>query len=238
MIALIQFITKPSGLNELKCFYEASKLPFNSFLPLNITSKYLDLDTLKKLTSKSKGVIMGGNSEDQYPDCHPDDVEDYETVKTKAKELVQYLLQLDQPLLGVCFGHQIIAESLGEQIVTDPTQIEIGFGNINLTQEGKNDPLFEGFDSQLPVIMAHKDSIQTQPKNSVILASSPKCNLQALKFGPKSYGVQFHPELLYEDFLIRQKFSPEYQTNLQEIEKPQTINNHKIIQNFIQHVIG
>jgi GMP synthase-like glutamine amidotransferase len=114
------------------------------------------------------------------------------------KDLVRELLERDTPLLGVCFGSQLIAELAGGQ-ARPAVRPEIGWHRVELTADGRTDPLL-GF---LP---ARFDSLQyhhyewTLPPGAVALARSAVC-LQAFRLPRRPvWGVQFHPEVTEPDF--------------------------------------
>lgn len=114
------------------------------------------------------------------------------------KELVRALLERGTPMLGVCFGSQLIAEALGA-VVRPAESAEIGWFEIELTPEGRIDPLlgwlperFEGFGYH------HYEWLL--PPGTVALARSA-AGLQAFRFEDwrPVWGVQFHPEVTLDD---------------------------------------
>jgi GMP synthase-like glutamine amidotransferase len=113
------------------------------------------------------------------------------------KELVRALLERGTPLLGVCFGSQLIAEACGAT-VRRAERPEIGWNEIDLTPEGLADPVlgflperFEGFGYH------HYEWLL--PPGGVALARSALC-LQAFRLEHRSvWGVQFHPEVTLAD---------------------------------------
>lgn len=114
------------------------------------------------------------------------------------KDLVRELLERRTPMLGVCFGSQVIADALGA--VVRPAQgPEIGWFEIELTPEGQIDPLlgwlperFEGFGYH------HYEWLL--PPGAVALARSSAC-LQAFRLEDRRpvWGIQFHPEVTLPD---------------------------------------
>lgn len=97
------------------------------------------------------------------------------------------------PVLGVCLGAQILASAMGAQIHSGP-EPEIGWGEVNLTGEGRIDALFAGVEKSLPVLHWHGDTYDL-PEGSVSLASSDKYQQQAFRTGSSAYGLQFHLEV-------------------------------------------
>jgi GMP synthase-like glutamine amidotransferase len=113
------------------------------------------------------------------------------------KELVRALLERKTPTLGVCFGSQLLAEACGA-VVRPAERAEIGWNEIELTPEGRDDPLlgflperFEGFGYH------HYEWLL--PPGAVELARSAAC-LQAFRLADRPvWGLQFHPEVTLPD---------------------------------------
>src|SRR3989344_465895 len=82
----------------------------------------------------------------------------------RLQPLVTYMLSKDISLLGICFGHQLIAEISGGDVTHDHAQKKTGTYEVRLTEEGKTDRLFAGMPESFPVQYAHKDSVTSLPK--------------------------------------------------------------------------
>lgn len=102
-----------------------------------------------------------------------------------------------QPVLGVCFGHQLIGEVLGGRVEQNPNGREAGTVEVQLTAEGAADPLFEGFPAQLVVQATHNDALVVPPSAPGVrrLAGNSNTPWQAFAWGEHLRAVQFHPEL-------------------------------------------
>ena len=100
------------------------------------------------------------------------------------------------PVLGVCLGSQQLAAALGAEVKQGP-EPEIGLGRVQLTPEGRADPIL-GPDvdgaAGLPVVHWHGDTFDVPP-GAVRLASSDRYANQAFRAGPRAYGLQFHVEV-------------------------------------------
>ena len=100
------------------------------------------------------------------------------------------------PVLGVCLGSQQLAAALGAEVKPGP-EPEIGLGRVQLTPEGRADPIL-GPDIDgaggLPVVHWHGDTFDVPP-GAVRLASSDRYPNQAFRAGPRAYGLQFHVEV-------------------------------------------
>jgi GMP synthase (glutamine-hydrolysing) len=98
-------------------------------------------------------------------------------------------------VLGVCFGHQLLAHALGVPVIRHPGGREIGSVEVQLTAEGSKDPLFEGLPQWLWVQTTHEDVVASLPVGATALAGNAHTALQAFSQGPYLRGVQFHPEI-------------------------------------------
>jgi GMP synthase (glutamine-hydrolysing) len=103
--------------------------------------------------------------------------------------------EADAPILGVCFGHQLLGEAFGSKVVQNPNGRETGTIQVALTPEGRADPLFAGVPDELTVQATHEDIVELAPQGSRVLAGNGNTALQAIAFARRTRGVQFHPEL-------------------------------------------
>jgi GMP synthase (glutamine-hydrolysing) len=120
------------------------------------------------------------------------------------EELGQELLRIGArgaPVLGVCFGHQLLARAAGGDVVRNPRGREIGTVTIQLTAAGAKDPLFawaQGGTAGSTVIEAqatHVDAVEPVPPGATLLASNESSPAQAMRLSETVAGVQFHPEV-------------------------------------------
>lgn len=95
------------------------------------------------------------------------------------------------PVLGVCYGHQLIAHALGGRTERSPRGPEVGRSDVSLDVD---DPLFDGLPRTLPVLQLHWDHVVEPPAGARVLASSARCPVQAMAIGDTVRSVQFHPE--------------------------------------------
>lgn len=112
----------------------------------------------------------------------------------EAAGLVLGAVSAGVPILGVCFGHQLVADALGGRVGTNPNGREIGTCEISLTEAGRADPLFEGLDERFLVQESHRDAVLALPPGATTLASNAKTAEQAFAVGEHVRCVQFHPE--------------------------------------------
>lgn len=106
------------------------------------------------------------------------------------------LVDADRPVLGVCYGHQLLAHALGGRVERNPLGYEIGTITVSLTPEGENDPLLGRLDGRpLRFNSVHADAVTELPEGATILATNERTAVQAYSVGDRVWGVQFHPEI-------------------------------------------
>lgn len=104
----------------------------------------------------------------------------------------EYVENLDCPILGICLGHQIIAQTYGGEIGSAGIE-SYAKTIINIVNE--ND-IFKGLNETMSVWSSHKDEVKSLPPGFKILATSKVCEIEAMKHEVKPvYGIQFHPEV-------------------------------------------
>lgn len=111
----------------------------------------------------------------------------------RERELIAGAVERGIPVLGVCFGAQLLAVALGGAIVTDGP-LEVGMGSATLTRDGAVDPVLGSGPETVPVLHWHRHAY-TLPPGSARLASSRDHIEQAFRFGDNVYGLQFHVEI-------------------------------------------
>jgi len=95
------------------------------------------------------------------------------------------------PVLGICFGHQMLAQALGGGVQKNPHGREMGTMALELTRD---DPLLDVSERPLAVNMSHVDSVGRVPPGATVLARTALEPNAALRFAQRVWSVQFHPE--------------------------------------------
>ena len=98
------------------------------------------------------------------------------------------------PVLGICYGHQLLAKAMGGKVDFHPDGLEIGTTSITLTAEALSDPLFQGLPPIFNAHTCHSQTVLTLPPGAVHLAKNTHDPHHAFRLGHTAWGVQLHPE--------------------------------------------
>lgn len=110
--------------------------------------------------------------------------------------LLEESLKRSIPGFGLCFGHQLLGQFLGSDVVSSSEHAEIGTTEATLTKAGEADSLFRTLDRIFPIHTGHSDWVTTVPEGVDILASNDKLTTQAMRVrGTNFFSTQFHPDM-------------------------------------------
>ncbi|HXK21462.1 MAG TPA: glutamine amidotransferase [Myxococcota bacterium] len=98
------------------------------------------------------------------------------------------------PVLGICYGHQLLAHALGGVVGRNPRGREIGTVRVRLAPEARRDALLGGLPEATHAHTTHVESVLELPPAGTRLAESDADPNQAFAVGSRAWGVQFHPE--------------------------------------------
>ncbi len=103
-------------------------------------------------------------------------------------------VRAETPVLGICYGHQLLAHGLGGRVGMNPRGREIGSIDVEIVDAAHEDALFRGFEGPLRVQATHVESVLEIPPGARLLGSSAGDPHHAFAVGATAWGVQFHPE--------------------------------------------
>ena len=165
---------------------QVTKLIGRNIRELGVYSEIITPEEIKKLKnlSKIKGIILSGG---------PSSV-----TSKKFQTIPPKLLENKIPILGICYGLQLIAKLFGGTIKPSKTRRE--FGRAFLIKN-KNSLLTKNFFKRKKLVwMSHEDAVVKLPRNFRVVASTKSSKLTIIENTRKKiYGVQFHPEVTHTD---------------------------------------
>ena len=141
---------------------------------------------LDDVLADCNGVMITGSPRDAWAD---------DPINELMCALVGSCMEREIPFLGVCYGHQILGRALGARVGRHPQGLQLGPVTMNLTEEGQEDCLFGGMENAFEALSGHADYVRQCPDAGVLLASGGDTEVQAMRIGARTYGVQFHPEM-------------------------------------------
>lgn len=121
-----------------------------------------------------------------------DQIDTYPNLITEV-EIIRDAVQRDMSVLGICLGAQLLAKALGGAVSRNAMR-EIGWHEVELTEQGVKDPVLSTFADVQQVFQWHEDGISLPP-DTVHLAASEASEVQAFRYGQHAYGFQFHLEV-------------------------------------------
>ena len=114
----------------------------------------------------------------------------------QEKKLIREAVERGTPFLGICLGHQLLADALGGK--AEPTERhEIGLFPISATTTGQGHPLFANLPQPSIWVNVHRAEVTRLPAGATVLARSDVCKNHAMQVGKSAFSVQFHPEVCH-----------------------------------------
>ncbi|MDD5529233.1 MAG: glutamine-hydrolyzing GMP synthase [bacterium] len=150
----------------------------------NVYSEIVNPNSIpSELPANVKGIILSGGPSSVY--CE------------NAPQISSKLLYKGIPILGLCYGHQLIAHQLGGKIKRS-NKMEYGVAEVTIK---KPVGLLKGLKKSIKVWMSHGDSVVSLPPDFEVLAHTKNCPVSAFKHKTyKLYGLQWHPEVVHTEY--------------------------------------
>lgn len=136
-------------------------------------------------------IVLTGSSRDAHS---------LEPAVVRLCGTLQELTSAGKAILGICFGHQVLARALGGEVGRHPVGWEVGTVRIALTAAGLACPVLADLGPEPEVLQSHQDAVLSLPAGAVLLAGNAHTPVQAFQSRPggRQIGVQFHPEFTPE----------------------------------------
>ncbi|WP_459607856.1 glutamine amidotransferase [Dickeya oryzae] len=113
----------------------------------------------------------------------------------RTAEWLRQSVQVGLPVLGVCYGHQLLAHALGGTVADNPNGREMGLKTVTLHDHAANDALLTAVPTQFSAYLSHLQSVVTPPPGAQVLAASEQDGCQIIRYTPHTLSFQFHPEM-------------------------------------------
>ncbi|MBB5049132.1 GMP synthase-like glutamine amidotransferase [Rhodopseudomonas rhenobacensis] len=168
-------------------------------------------EAIPDLESYDALVVMGGPMDVWQEAEHPWLVPEKAAIR-------RFVRELNRPYLGICLGHQLLADALGGSVGRGKTP-EVGLGRVELTAAGFADPLFGSFSNPVETFQWHAAEVSRLPEGGELLARNDACAVQAFRVG-LAYGLQYHVEIT-EQTVPQWRRLPAYAASLDTALGPQ-----------------
>lgn len=212
--------------------------PYADIVFVSALDMALDWNFPEMIMVEYCGVILGGSGDYDFDgnraDSDPAKQMSYEFLG-KLRPLFTYLFDRDIPTLGICYGHQLLGAFAGAQVCCDEQQKKTRSHAVKLLVDKRDYFLFSDLPESFLAHYGHKDALDRVPEGAVLLMSGgDECKVSALQYKNNIFTTQFHPELTFDDMLLRIKNSPGYLPEgvIAEEIFSKDPNSNTILQNF------
>ena len=138
------------------------------------------------------GIIVGGSPFDiSTPAGKKTEIQ--KKIEADFRRLFDVVIPNDIPFLGACSGNGLLGSYLGTNISNQYGEA-VGCVTLDITDQGKLDPLLSGFPDQIDVMLGHKEACDSLPRGATLLMTGYACPVQMFRVGNNVYATQFHPE--------------------------------------------
>jgi GMP synthase (glutamine-hydrolysing) len=174
--------SKPAQIAVLDTGGQYCHLIARKVRELGVSSEVFPSETLLEKLQHARGIIISGGPHSVYDQESP--------------SIQQEVLGAALPVLGICYGQQLIAQLLGGS-VRKGDKGEFGLAVLDLL-DGRDSQLLKGVTDHQQIWMSHRDVVTAPPAGFRVLATTSTCETAAIEDAARRiYGVQFHPEVVH-----------------------------------------
>ncbi len=163
---------------------------FRNFMEIDgIEWQPVELDegeSIPDLTGFDAMISMGGPMDVWQEEEHP-------WLACEKEAIHEAVRNRNIPFLGVCLGHQLLADAVGGSVGLAPTP-EVGMLDVELTDSGESHPLMQKMPQRFKTLQWHSAEVKSIPDDAEVLMHSPVCAVQSFAIGQTALGIQFHVE--------------------------------------------
>jgi len=181
----------PTAMNQFGRFSDwfiqgLSLKPDTESLVIDVHKKQ-KLPDVVQAAEKLTGIIITGS---------PAMVTDQDEWLIYTQKWLNQILDFSIPTLGVCFGHQLLADLLGGQVAYNKKGRNLGVSEFSFSENASSDSLLKSIShhSSIPTFASHLQHVKTLPKSATLLGSCELDENHAFRAEEVLWGLQFHPE--------------------------------------------
>lgn len=176
---------EPSVAKVHGCFAAWFRQAIDPEIPLEVLDTRTDACDARRLDGV-EAVVISGSPHSVY--------EDHPWIPALSAFVREAVVHRRMPVLGVCFGHQLLASALGGRVTRNPRGREMGTITVELNERGQQEALFEQLPARFTAHATHQDTVAEPPPGAVVFGRSSLDDCQAFRVH-NAVGVQFHPEV-------------------------------------------
>ncbi|MDR2827758.1 MAG: glutamine amidotransferase [Candidatus Adiutrix intracellularis] len=183
-ILIIQTGNVPQIISGIDTF-DAIFLNMANYHNIETVVRHVMFESMPRSASTFSGVIVTGSTAM---------VTDRKPWSENCAAWLRTAIETETSVLGICFGHQLIAQAFGGQVIYHPQGLELGTHEVNLNPKTNCYDLFTNLPAAFKANMAHSQTVLVPPIQAVTVAASDHDPHQILMYGSKTATFQFHPE--------------------------------------------